>query len=137
MQTDDLSKAPRAATIDSARPVAWTPPRETARFDPAPLERLYADLGPVSAEQAVCRALDTLTARLEDARRADGAARAAAARGAQGVAREVGLTSLAAAAHAAADAAHDPVAAAATFGRLERMADASMAAIWDMGSDSA
>ena len=111
--------------------------QEAIEFDAARISALFADLGADGAHATIARAMDALSARLSvlEAAPPDAfEARAKAARRLVGIAEGIGMTTLAAAARAAADAAAqgDPPADAATAARLMRVADLSLAAIADV-----
>ena len=119
---------PRASRV--LRPVI----DEAVEFDAARISALFADLGADGAHATIARAMDALTARLsvlESAPQEAFEARAKAARRLVGIAEGIGMTTLAKAARAAADAAAqgDPPADAATAARLMRVAALSLAAI--------
>lgn len=125
------SAAPRSAPV--LRPVI----EEAVEFDAGRISALFADLGAEGAHATIARAMDALTARLSVLQAAGPdafEARAKAARRLVGIAEGIGMTTLAAAARAAADAAGqgDAAADAATAARLMRVADRSLAAIADV-----
>lgn len=111
---------------------------EPVRFDPGSLEALYAQLGPVGAENVVCRAMEELALRLADLESLHRAGRlkelAKVARSLIAIADQVGLKSFARVAYDVAQCAcrDDPVALGATLCRLERIGDRSLTAVWDM-----
>ena len=111
---------------------------EPVRLDPASLESLYIELGPVGAENVVCRAMEELALRLADLtalhRVGKYAELAHTARSLVAIAEQVGLASFA---RVSEDVAHcamraDPIALGATLCRLERIGDRSLTAVWDM-----
>ncbi len=112
--------------------------REKVQMDAEKVTKLFARLGDGAAEEAICRAMEELAARLMAAQTAlvtgDMVRVAKAARGMIGIAEEVGLVSLARVASDVAFCAgeRDPAAAAATLARLERVGDKSMTGIWDL-----
>ncbi len=108
---------------------------------PEPLIALYAELGDLAADRAVCRALGDIAARVADMRRLAEAAmpqgRAALIRCGRALARAatgLGMVTLAQVAQdvVAAALAGDAAARAATLARLERVGDRSLHAIWDL-----
>lgn len=108
---------------------------------PEPLIALYAELGDLAADRAVCRALGDIAAQVADMRRLAEAAmprgRAALIRGGRALARAatgLGMVTLAQVAQdvVAAALAGDAAARAATLARLERVGEASLHAIWDL-----
>lgn len=129
-------EAPPAPAASPAR-VLQALPDEAVAFDGARIAALFADLGPEGAHATIARARDALLARLAVLDAApEGAweARSKAARRLVGIAEGVGMTTLALAARAAADAAArgDHAADAATAARLRRVAALSLAAMDDM-----
>lgn len=113
-------------------------PAERVHLDADRLEALYRQLGPLGAEDVVCRALEEIAARLSRAEHDFRAARFAGmrkgCRGLVGMAEEVGMPLMA---RVALDVttcidAGDGTALGATFARLLRIAERSLCEIWDM-----
>lgn len=112
-------------------------PEEPVRLDRARIETLHAALGPAQAEEIVCRAMEELAVRLALLERGyaarDVAALAKGARSLVAIAEQIGMAALA---RVAADVAacadrRDGPALAATLGRLLRLGDRSLTAVWD------
>ncbi|WP_236545397.1 hypothetical protein [Tropicimonas marinistellae] len=111
---------------------------EAVQLDSEKLDALYRQLGPVAAENVVCRAIEELAIRLSDlapmlfANRIDALSRLAHSLIA--IADQVGLQSVASAAEDVFDCANagDRTALAATLSRLERVGDKSLMAVWDI-----
>ncbi len=108
---------------------------EQVRVDSDRLIELYCNLGEAGAENAVCRAMETLALRLGEVPRLRGAgdldALGRAARRMVGIANEVGMTTLARVAGDVANACGngDVTGAAATSARLIRIGDKSLTAL--------
>lgn len=111
---------------------------EPVRMDPDSLEALYTELGPVGAENVVCRAMEELAMRLSELPDLHRAGRweelSRVARSMIAISRQVGLTGFARVAGDVANCAiqGDPIALGATLGRLERIGDRSLTAVWDI-----
>ncbi|ROT97762.1 hypothetical protein [Histidinibacterium lentulum] len=113
-------------------------PRETVRFDPAPLLRLYGTRGEAEAEDAVCAVLEAISHRLlrldRDLSLREIAAIPRLATEIAGLGDGIGLSTLATVARAVARCAEagDGAALGATLARLGRVADRSISEIWDI-----
>lgn len=115
---------------------------EGVRLRPEPLIALYAELGDLGADRAVCRAIGDISVQLADmqryAERGDGAAdRAALIRAGSALARiaaGIGMVTLARVAQdvIVATQSGDAAAQAATLARLVRIGDRSLHAIWEL-----
>jgi hypothetical protein len=120
--------------------VAYLAPRDTLRFDPDPLARLYAEAGPDRAEDIVCRVLEEISYRLRGINAAhlgcefDRLGREA--RGIAAVAKTIGLIDLAAAATHVHDCSKrvDATALGATVARLLRIGGRSLTEIGQVTS---
>lgn len=114
--------------------IAVLRPREAARFDPARLAALRADLGEAEAEALIERALVevafVLAALIEARARADRADLGRSLRALRRMGEHVGLLALAGAARAVEDcvAGGDPVALAASWERMLRLIEAALGA---------
>jgi len=113
-------------------------PEEPARFNPDRLERLCAEIGERRAEDEVARALEVISARLQeigvlDPLR-DATSLAARLRALIAASEHIGMATLARVGRnvQACLARHDSVALAATHARLIRIGDRSIHAIWDL-----
>lgn len=111
---------------------------ENVRLDAGRLSRLVVELGAAGAEHVVARAMEEMAGRLceieKTYRMGDLQAVCRNARSVKRHAGEIGMTTLARVAgdvHLCASRG-DMVAFAATWERLERIADRSLTAIWDM-----
>jgi hypothetical protein len=111
---------------------------EPVRLDPERLAMLFRQLGPAGAENVIARAMEELGHRLaelaplrRDGRLGDLSRRA---RSLIAIAEQIGLASFARVSGdvAICAARSDEPALAATLARLERIADRSLLAIWDM-----
>ena len=106
-------------------------------FDPAPLNRLYAERAPYEAEEVVCRVLEDIALRLDMLQTAlaasDFARMVKPANRISLVADQIGLTEVAIAAGHVANCLHqrDGVALEATMARLERGFDVSVSEVWN------
>ncbi|MCL4187843.1 MAG: hypothetical protein KJZ85_09555 [Rhodobacteraceae bacterium] len=111
---------------------------EVVRLDPERVMSLYAELGEREAEHVVERAMQEMALRLgameRDWRRRDLAGLGRDARTVARLSHQVGMATMGrvAADVAAAAAAMDVTACAATFARLRRIGDRSLAAVWDI-----
>jgi len=111
---------------------------EVVRLDPERVIALYAELGERAAEDTVERAMQEMALRLgameRDWRRRDLAGLGRNARSVARLSHEVGMATMArvGADVAAAAAAGDVTACAATFARLRRIGDRSLATVWDL-----
>ena len=111
---------------------------EAVRLDPDKLGALYFQLGETGAANVVHRAMEELSSRLLELRKAKSAKShdsvARIARGLVGIADQIGMTKLARIAGDVARCAgrQDEAALAATLERLERVSDESLNAIWDI-----
>ena len=111
---------------------------EAVRLDPGRLSRLVVELGAAGAEHVVARAMEEMATRLSEIDRSYRVGNMqAVCRNARSVKRhagEIGMTTLARVAgdvHLCAGRG-DMVAFAATWERLQRIADRSLTAIWDL-----
>lgn len=111
---------------------------EVVRLDAERVMALYCELGERAAEEVIERAMQEMALRLgameRDWRRRDLAGLGRNARSIARLAHEVGMATMArvAADVAAATLAMDVTACAATFARLRRIGDRSLAAVWDL-----
>jgi hypothetical protein len=111
---------------------------EVVRLDDAVLYRLQADLGPLGAENVVCRAIEEIATRLEALAEPHRSGRwaelARRARGLVAIAEQIGMTTLARVAGDVAQCAErgDAAALGAVLQRLDRIAHRSLSAVWDM-----
>lgn len=111
---------------------------EGVRLDPDPLVALFSEMGERAAEQVICRAMESLAARLAMVQRHGDDGRpvqlAEEARRMAALAASVGLASVARVAGDVATAAEirDHAAQAATIARLVRVGERSLSAIWDL-----
>lgn len=111
---------------------------EAVRLDPEQLATLFRQLGPVGAENVIARAMEELAARLVDLRPMQRAGRlgdlSKRARSLVAISTQIGLSGFARVAGDVAVCAgrEDGPALSATLARLERLADRSLLAIWDM-----
>jgi hypothetical protein len=116
--------------------VARLVPRDVLRMDPAPLSRLYLDLGEQGAEDVISRALEDLTRRLnriDDAHLGcDFAAIGQESRRVRVIAEQIGLTEVAEVAAHVIDCAQagTGMSLGATLARLVRVTDRCMTEIW-------
>ena len=112
--------------------------RDRATLDRDCLTPLYAELGQQGAEGVVCRALEELAARVARAHQhmLDGehAALMKTAKSNVSIAEQIGLLELSTACLAVVDAARggDGVAIVATVTRMQRVAEASLSAVWEL-----
>lgn len=113
-------------------------PSEMAGIDPDQLARLYSELGEHSAEDVICRAMEELALRLSHCERLYRANNISdlrkSSRSLIAIAEQIGMTKLST---VAADVTacidqQDDIALAATLGRLMRIGEASLSAIWDL-----
>ncbi len=111
--------------------------KETVRLDPDRLSGLYRQLGDKNALDVLCRAVEELAVRLSNCERhwreRDWEALRKCSKSLVAIADQVGMTELA---RVAGDVtgtvdAGDAVAAGATLGRLIRVGERSLTAIWD------
>jgi hypothetical protein len=111
---------------------------EPARFNPDRLERLCAEIGELRAEDEVARALEVISARLQEIEALDplrdAEALAKRLRALITASDHIGMATLARVGRnvQACLARHDTVALAATHSRLIRVGDRSIHAIWDL-----
>ncbi len=111
---------------------------EKVQFDPDRVSALTEKLGPVEAEEMICRAMEELAVRLSYTERqyrlGRGVEMRKSARSLAGTARQVGLEALARVATDVVTCANsdDPVALAAVLARLVRIGETSLNAIWDL-----
>lgn len=111
---------------------------EAVRLDPEPLSALHKELGPAGAENVISRALEELSLRMADLRRhceaGDRFAAAKLARSLVAIGAQVGMTRFATVAKdvSGCAAGGDDAALGATLARLERLADQSLMAMWDL-----
>lgn len=122
--------------------VAQLKPVETVQLDRGQLETLYRQLGPVGADKVVNHALEELAALLTrlpvDYRTGALEELGDGARALAAVAQQVGMTKLARIARDVAFLAprRDANALGGVMGRLERVGDRSLAAVWDIADQS-
>jgi hypothetical protein len=118
--------------------VAVLRPDEVVRLDAGRVMALYAELGEREAECAVERAMQEMALRLgameRDWRRRDVEGLARNARAVERLAQRIGMATLARVAGDVASCAMaaDMTACAATWARLSRIGDRSLAAVWDL-----
>ena len=118
--------------------VTYIAPVERPRLDAGPLRALCKELGPASAEDMVCRAMEELALRLcqvqEQALRGPREDMCKTLRTMAAIAEPVGLSGLAQVARDVCRCieAGDPVAEAATLARLARTGEQSLTALWDL-----
>lgn len=111
---------------------------EVVRLDPGRVMALYAELGEREAEQLIERAMQEMALRLgameRDWRRRDIEGLSRNARAIERLAHRVGMATLARVAGdvAACALAADMTACAATWARLARIGDRSLAAVWNL-----
>ncbi len=111
---------------------------DAVRLDAGILIGLQRDLGPLGAENVVCRATEEIAQRLGEMSQPHRAGRwadlARRARGLAAVADQVGMATLGRVARdvAACAARGDAAALGATLARLDRITHRSLAAVWDM-----
>jgi hypothetical protein len=111
---------------------------ESVRVDPDRLGALYMQLGEHGAEDVVCRAVEELAVRLTDCERlwraSDLAGLSKSARTVAAISEQVGMTALARVAGdvSATAGTFDAVAQAATLGRMMRVGERSLTAVWDL-----
>ena len=111
--------------------------KETVRLDPDRLSGLYRQLGDKNALDVLCRTVEELAVRLSNCerhwRQRDWQALRKCSKSLVAIADQIGMTALA---RVAGDVtgtvdAGDAVAAGATLGRLIRVGERSLTAIWD------
>ncbi len=111
--------------------------KESVRLDPDRLSSLYHQLGDTNALDVLCRTVEELAVRLSNCerfwRQRDWAGLRKCARSLVAISDQVGMTALA---RVAGDVAHavdaeDAVATGATLGRLIRVGERSLTAVWD------
>lgn len=113
-------------------------PDESVRLEARVLGELYLELGEAGAQNVVERAIEDLAQRLSDAeqmyRNGDYHALRKTVRSMVAVAEQIGMWSLARRAQdlVACIDAGDPVALAAVLGRLMRIGERSLNAVWDL-----
>ncbi|MEM9437250.1 MAG: hypothetical protein AAGA15_09430 [Pseudomonadota bacterium] len=111
---------------------------ETARVDESAIAALRGQMGEAGAEGVISRALEEIANRLSLIERhyVEGNHEALwkASKGLVGISEQIGLTSVGDAARAVATCARgrDRVALSATIGRLIRLGDKALTAIWNM-----
>jgi len=111
---------------------------ETVRLDADRLEDLYTQLGDVSAEDVVCRAMEELAVRLAQTERLYREHRheemRKSARSLVAIAEQIGMTMLARVASTVTQCIDDgdPIALAAVLARLLRIGERSLTEIWDL-----
>lgn len=111
--------------------------KETVRLDPDRLGGLYRQLGDKNALDVLCRTVEELAVRLSNCerhwRQRDWEALRKCAKSLVAIADQIGMTALARVAGDVTGAvdAGDAVAAGATLGRLIRVGERSLTAIWD------
>ncbi|NOE26763.1 hypothetical protein [Ruegeria sp. HKCCD6157] len=111
--------------------------KESVRLDSDQLSGLYRQLGDKNALDVLCRTVEELAVRLSNCerywRRREWADLRKCARSLVAISEQIGMTALA---QVASDVAHtvdagDAVAAGATLGRLIRVGERSLTAVWD------
>lgn len=118
--------------------VSTLPLSDSAWLEAEPLEELYRQLGPVGAEDIVCRAMEELAARLTRLERmhraADFEGMRKSVRSMAKIADQIGMRGLAKVAVDVRDCidSGDGVALAATLSRLMRVGERSLTSIWDL-----
>lgn len=111
--------------------------KESVRLDPDRLNNLYHQLGDRNALDVLCRTVEELAVRLSNCerfwRQRDCAGLRKCARSMVAIADQIGMTALARVASDVAQTvdADDKVATGATLGRLIRVGERSLTAIWD------
>lgn len=112
-------------------------PTEQIVVDHAQLATLYQQMGDVSAEEVVCRALEELALRLAECgalyEQQDWLPLRKIARSLGPVADQIGMTQLSGIARSVADSIDqaDPTALAATLSRLVRVGEQSLTQVWN------
>lgn len=118
--------------------IAQLKPTEQVRVDPDQLSGLYHDLGEVAAEDIVCRAMEELALRLAHCERLyrheEWVDLRKSSRSLIAIADQIGMSKLASVANDVTQCidANDKAALAATLGRLLRIGEGSLSAIWDL-----
>ena len=113
-------------------------PLESVRVDSEQLSGLYMDLGDIAAEEVVCRAMEELALRLAHCdrlfRSQDFAELRKSSRSLIAIADQLGMKKLARVAQDVTNCvdAGDTVALSSTLGRLMRIGEGSLTAIWDL-----
>lgn len=111
--------------------------KESVRLDADQLSRLYRQLGDKNALDVLCRTVEELAVRLSNCerywRQREWADLRKCAKSLVAISEQIGMTALA---RVAGDVAHtvdagDAVAAGATLGRLIRVGERSLTAVWD------
>lgn len=111
---------------------------ESVRLDRSQLEVLYQSLGSVGADKVVNHALEEISISLSRGVKEYRAGRLdelrATVRGLAAVAQQVGMMTLARVARDVQELSltHDPAALGATMARLQRIAENSLMAVWDL-----
>lgn len=111
--------------------------KESVRLDPDRLNGLCSQLGDTSAMDVLCRTVEELAVRLSNCERfwqqRDWAGLRKSARSLVGISDQIGMTVLARVADDVARTidAGDAVATGATLGRLIRVGERSLTAVWD------
>ncbi|WP_299081299.1 hypothetical protein [uncultured Ruegeria sp.] len=111
--------------------------KESVRVDPDRLSGLYRQLGDKNALDVLCRTIEELAVRLSNCerfwRRRDWAGLRKCAKSLVAISEQIGMMALARVAGDVARSvdAGDAVAAGATLGRLIRVGERSLTAIWD------
>ena len=111
---------------------------EPVRLDPQRLELLYSQMGEAAADDVICRAVEELAVRLTRAERlwrsGEWREMGRTARSLIAIADQVGMTKLARIAGDVARTAQsgDSAAVGATLGRLIRVGERSLTAVWDL-----
>ncbi len=111
--------------------------KESVRLDPDRLNGLYRQLGDANAMDVLCRSIEELAVRLSNCerlwRQRDWTGLRKSARSLVGISDQVGMTALARVAEDVAGTidAGDAVATGATLGRLIRVGERSLTAVWD------
>lgn len=107
------------------------------QFDPAPINRLFAQKTTAEAEEVVCRVLEDIAMRLDmmqtELRQSSFAAMLKPARRISLIAEQIGLTEVATAADHVANCLQqrDGIALEATMARLERGFDVAVSEVWN------
>lgn len=111
---------------------------ETVRLDSGKLEALYKQLGDISAEDVVCRAMEELALRLSQTERhfraGEGEEMRKSARTIAAISDQIGMAALSRVAHNLHTCAqtNDTVAQAAVLARLIRVGERSLTEIWEL-----
>lgn len=124
--------------VSTVSKIAQLKPTEQVRVDPDQLSGLYADLGEIAAEDIVCRAMEELALRLAHCERLyrneEWSELRKSSRSLIAIADQIGMSKLARVANDVTNCIDDKdtAALAATLGRLLRIGEGSLTAIWDL-----